>query len=192
MSESQRHADRLEKPDLLLIRTMMVLGGMSPLFLLWAIRGTSIISDGAFLAICGCLIVIPNLLLGIKISSLSRRPRGVPLIIGTTEDRRQDILVYLFAMLLPFYSVDLDSWRNMIATTVAIIFIFYIFLTLNLHYMNIFFSLFRFRIFAVFPAENASSFTSKETVILITRRKRLHRNDRMNVKRLTNGIYVEV
>ncbi|MDQ7088938.1 MAG: hypothetical protein Q9Q13_14260 [Acidobacteriota bacterium] len=35
---------------------------------------------------------------------------------ATAEDHRDHILVYLFAMLLPFYSEDLATWRDLGAT----------------------------------------------------------------------------
>ena len=48
--------------------------------------------------------------------------------------------LYLFAMLLPFYSQDLGSWRYLGASFAALAFIVFLFWHLNLHYMNLLFA----------------------------------------------------
>jgi hypothetical protein len=52
---------------------------------------------------------------------------------------RDHISVYLFAMLLPFYSEAIDTWRDLGATFAARAFIVFLFWHLNLHYMNLLF-----------------------------------------------------
>ena len=59
------------------------------------------------------------------------------LTVGTADDHRDHILVYLFAMLLPFYSEDIGTWRDFGATLAALAFIVFLFWHLNLHYMNL-------------------------------------------------------
>ena len=66
--------------------------------------------------------------------------------VGTADDHKDHILVYLFATLLPFYSVGIESLRDIGTTLVALIFVIFLFLHLNLHYMNILFAMKGYRI----------------------------------------------
>jgi hypothetical protein len=54
-------ADTKHSEGLKLARLLMVLSGMSPLFILWAIKGNKIVPDGYLLGVCATLVLIPNL-----------------------------------------------------------------------------------------------------------------------------------
>ena len=41
-------------------RLCMVLGSISPLFIFWAIQGSSFIADGWLLAFCAFMVIVPN------------------------------------------------------------------------------------------------------------------------------------
>lgn len=92
-------------------RLLMVLSSISPLFILWAIRGNSLIPDRYFIAFCAVMVVVPNAFLWLRFWTARNQADKRELIVGTADDHRDHILVYLFAMLLPFYSEDLGSWR---------------------------------------------------------------------------------
>ena len=89
-------------------RLLMVLSSISPLFILWAIRGSSLISDRYFLTFCALMVIIPNAFLWLRIMIAKKLQERRELIVGTSEDHREHLLVYLFAMLLPFYMENLD------------------------------------------------------------------------------------
>ena len=57
------------------------------------------------------MVIAPNAFLWLRIGTARRQADKRELVVGTADDHRDHILVYLFAMLLPFYSVDLQSWR---------------------------------------------------------------------------------
>jgi hypothetical protein len=125
------------------LRLIMVLASLSPLFVLWAIRGTCqpssnscacqipsmacqvpketcFLPNRCFRIGCGFLIVMPNLLLlwRLRTAKIHRDTREIS--IGKSEDHRDHLLVYLFAMLLPFYTSNLNSWNEFSATLVAV------------------------------------------------------------------------
>jgi len=57
----QRHPEGMR-----LARLLMVLSSISPLFILWGIRGNSLVPDRYFLLFCGVMVIVPNLFLWLR------------------------------------------------------------------------------------------------------------------------------
>lgn len=172
-------------------RLLMVLSSISPLFILWAIRGNSLIPDRWFIAFCALMVVVPNAFLWLRIRTAKKQADKRELTVGTADDHRDHILVYLFAMLLPFYSEDLGSWRYLGASVAALAFIVFLFWHLNLHYMNLLFAALGFRVFTVYPPADGNPLTGKTRHALITRRVSLASGDRIVAYRLSDTVYLE-
>jgi len=172
-------------------RLMMVLSSISPLFMLWAIRGTSLIDDYYFALICALMIVVPNAILywRIKYAIKDKKPREI--IVGSAEDQRSHLLVYLFAMLLPLYAVDLNTWRDMATTLAALAFIVFLFWHLNLHYMNLLFAFRGYRVFSITTNRDGSPASGKQIKALITKQQALHEGDRLNAYRISDTVFFE-
>ncbi len=166
-------------------RLLMVLSSISPLFILWAIRGNSLIPDQWFTGFCALMILLPNGFLWLRIWTAKKQADRREITVGTADDHRDHILVYLFAMLLPFYSQNPTSWRDFGATIVALAFIVFLFWHLNLHYMNLLFAARGFRIFTVYPPNDGNPLTGRAPCALITRRIHLAPGDRITAFRLT-------
>ena len=101
------------------IRVMMVLSSFSPLFILWALRGNEKVSDLYLIPICALFIIVPNFFLWLRISLAKKNNDKRTLEVGTADDHKDHILVYLFATLLPFYSVGMESMRDVWTTVVG-------------------------------------------------------------------------
>lgn len=172
-------------------RLLMVLSSISPLFILWAIRGNSLIPDHYFIAFCGLMVVVPNAFLWLRIRTAKKQADRRELNVGTADDHRDHILVYLFAMLLPFYSEDLGSWRYLGASFAALAFIVFLFWHLNLHYMNLLFAALGYRVFTVYPPADGNVLTGKTRHAVITRRVSLASGDRLVAYRLSDTVYLE-
>lgn len=172
-------------------RLLMVLGSVSPLFILWAIRGNSLIPDRWFIGFCALMVVVPNAFLWLRIRTAKKQADRRELTVGTADDHRDHILVYLFAMLLPFYSEAIGTWRDLSATFAALAFIVFLFCHLNLHYMNLLFAALGFRVFTVYPPADANPLTGKTRQALITRRVSLASGDRIVAYRLSDTVYLE-
>jgi len=173
-------------------RLLMVLSSISPLFILWAIRGNKLIPDRYFIGFCGLMVVLPNVFLWLRIRIAKRQQDKRELVVGKAEDHRDHILVYLFAMLLPFYSEDLGSWRYLGSSFAALAFIVFLFWHLNLHYMNLLFAARGYRVFTVYPPADDNPITGKATHALITRRVSLASGERITAYRLSDTVYLEV
>lgn len=172
-------------------RLLMVLSSISPLFILWAIRGNSLIPDTWFFSFCVLMVVVPNAFLWLRIRKSKKQKDDRELTVGTADDHRDHILVYLFAMLLPFYAEDLGTWRDLGATVAALAFIVFLFWHLNLHYMNLIFAARGFRVFTVYPPTDGNPLTGKTRYAVITRRVSLAPGDRLVAYRLSDTVYLE-
>jgi len=172
-------------------RLLLVLSSISPLFILWAIRGVRIIPDTYFVLFCLVMVALPNLFLYIRIKTATRLEDRRELVVGASEDHRDHLLVYLFSMLLPFYAEQMDRWRDVGAVLAALIFIIFLFWHLNLHYMNIVFAVRGYRLFTITSPEDNNPFTGRATVVLITPRNVLSHGDRVLAYRLSDTVYYE-
>lgn len=172
-------------------RFMMVLGSFAPLFLLWAIRGNQLIPRAYFVPACLAMAVLPNLFLGWRWRTAKRYKEMREITVGQAEDHRDHILVYLFAMLLPFYSESLNDLPSLLATLAALAFIIFLFWHLNLHYMNLLFAFLGYRVFTIYPPKNDNPFSGRISFVLLTRREVLSPDERINAYRLSDTVYIE-
>jgi hypothetical protein len=173
-------------------RLLMVLSSISPLFILWAIRGNSLIPDRYFITFCLLMVVTPYGFLWLRLRTARRLHEKRELIVGKADDHRDHILVYLFAMLLPFYSEDLGSVRHLSSAVAALAFIVFLFWHLNLHYMNLVFAALGYRVFTVYPPLDGNPLSGKTSLALITRRVSLSPGERLIAYRLSDTVYLEM
>lgn len=172
-------------------RLLMVLSSISPLFILWAIRGNSLIPDHYFIGFCALMVLLPNAFLWLRIRAAKRNNDRREVAVGTADDHRDHILVYLFAMLLPFYSEDLGTLRDLAATLAALSFIAFLFWHLNLHYMNLVFAVLGYRVFTVYPPADGNPLTGKTRHAVITRRVSLSPGETITTYRLSDTVHLE-
>jgi hypothetical protein len=184
-------ADRKHSEGLKIARLFMVLSGMSPLFILWAIRGSKLICDRYFLSFCAVMVVLPNAYLLARIGTATRQQLKRDLTVGSAEDHRDYLLVYLFATLLPFYSIDTGTWRDFIALFLAVVFVVFLFWYMSLHYMNIFFALCGYRVFTITSPADNNRFSGRTSLVVITPRNSLLPGEHIDAYRLSDTVYFE-
>lgn len=172
-------------------RLLMVLSSISPLFIMWAIRGNSLIPDYWFIGFCAFMVLIPNAFLWLRIRTAKKQADKREFTVGKADDHRDHLLVYLFAMLLPFYSENIGSWRELGATAAALAFIVFLFWHLNLHYMNLVFAVLGYRVFTVYPPSDGNALTGKTHHALITWRVSLTPGELLVAYRLSDTVYLE-
>ncbi len=172
-------------------RLFMVLSGISPLFILWAIRGNALIPEPYFVGFCAVMVVLPYGVLGLRIRTAKNLRETNEIVVGGSEDHRNHLLVYLFAMLLPFYEADTNTCREFAAMLAALGFIVFLFWHLNLHYMNLIFAVLGYRVFTIFPPEDQNPLTGRTSQIVITRRAALLPKERFVAYRISDTVYLE-
>lgn len=184
-------AARGHREGLKAARLLMVLSSISPLFILWAIRGNALLPDRYFIGFCALMVIVPNAFLWLRVRTARKQQDKRELTVGCADDHRDHILVYLFAMLLPFYSQNLETWRYFGASLAALAFIVFLFWHLNLHYMNLVFAVRGYRIFTVYPPVDGNPLTRRGRQAVITRRVSLAPGDRLVAYRLSDTVYLE-
>ena len=82
------------------VRLAMIVSSLSPLFLLWAVRGIKPLPDKWLISICIGLVIIPNAILFLRVWIARRRQDKRSITVEAADDPRDHLLVYLFAALL--------------------------------------------------------------------------------------------
>src|SRR6266545_4680654 len=75
-------------------RLLMVLSSISPLFILWAIRGNNLIADEYFLSFCALMVVAPNAFLWLRVKTAKNLQEKREISVGKADDHREHLLVY--------------------------------------------------------------------------------------------------
>jgi len=178
---------------LAIARLLMVFSSISPLFILWAIKGNSItgLNDWWFLVGCAFMVIVPNFFLWIRILVAVKQKDKRNLTIGSVEDHRDHLLVYLFAMLLPFYSASMTTFRDLATHLSAIGFIIFLFWHLNMHYMNIFWAIKGYRVFTIVPNDDGNPLSGIRPYVLITHRSYVRTGETINAYRISQSVFWE-
>jgi hypothetical protein len=184
-------ADTKHSEGLKLARLLMVLSGMSPLFILWAVKGNKIVPDGYLLGVCATLVLIPNFFLWLRIRAAKEQNDLRDIAVEKAEDHRDHLLVYLFAMLLPFYPIDTNTVRDISALLAALAFIVFLFWHLNLHYMNIWFAIRGYRVYVITPIEDKNVLSGRASLVLITPRTDILKGESIKAYRLSDTLCFE-
>lgn len=131
------------------MRFLLVWSSLSPVFLLWAIRGVEKIPDNIWIPACIALFLFPTIALWWFFKRARKQQNDKTITVHTAKDQREHLLTYLFAMLIPLFDANLGGYRDLIAIFVALLFVLFLFWHMRLHYMNLFFAMRGYRIFTV-------------------------------------------
>lgn len=141
--------NRKANEGLELTRFILVWSSLSPVFVLWAIRGVDAIQDKYWIPICVVLFLLPTLILWAILRQARNAENTKTIHISSAKDQREHLLTYLFAMLIPLFDANTDGMRDLTAVSLAFIFVMFLFWHMRLHYMNLFFAMSGYRIFTV-------------------------------------------
>lgn len=131
------------------VRFILVWSSLSPVFILWAIRGTKAVDQHIFTVACMILFLTPTLVLWFFWSRAKAKNAVRTVTVVKAEDPKDHILTYLFAMLIPLFQSNLDDTRQLVAAVVAFGMIMFMFWHMKLHYMNFVFAILRYSIYTV-------------------------------------------
>lgn len=122
---------------------------LSPVFLLWAIRGIDKIDDKYWIPACLAMFTIPTAILVLARRYQTKIDNSQTISVVRVREEREHLLTYLFAMLIPLFDANLEGWRDLTAVATAFLFVLLLFWHMRLHYMNLYFALRGYRIFTV-------------------------------------------
>lgn len=150
-----------------LVRLVLVWSSLSPVFLLWAVRGVAPISDSIWVPACAFLFILPTVILFWIFRRAKANRNEKTISVSSSRDQREHLLTYLFAMLIPLFQASLSGVREIVAMSVAFLFIMFLFWHMRLHYMNLIFALWGYRIFTV-EARSGTTRKDRESERLVT------------------------
>jgi len=166
------------------VRLMMIISSLTPLFLLWAVRGMQPIPDKWIFVSVAILTLFPNGVLLARLIIAKRHGDEHTLAIQIADDHRDHLLVYLFAILIPLFDANVGRTRDTAATLVALVLVVFLFWHLNLHYMNLFFAFLGYKVFTIQASSDA------QPLVLLTRRNALTPS-KIQAYRLSNTVFIE-
>jgi hypothetical protein len=183
----------MAKDGLALSRFVLVLSSLSPLFLLWALRGTKgTICDEIWVPLCILLFITPNAFLFIMISVARKHRNAKTIEVGTSKNNSEQLLTYLFAMMIPLFGVDFGELRDLLSLFLAVLFVTFVFWHMQLHYMNLLFALLGYRIFTVeTPSQANNDSQSSQTYAVITKRQRIEAGKPFTGLRLGGNVLLD-
>jgi len=166
------------------IRLILVLACMAPLFILMAIRGVGLVPWEVYFPAFIGLALIPNAYLGFRMRMAIRNHDRKRIHATNVTDNREQLITYIFAMLLPLYQSAVTTEQDLYAALCALLFVIYIFGNMELYYMNFFFALAGYRIISIRP--DAGSGNSSISHVLITRRRFIPPTQEIHPLRITD------
>lgn len=168
-----------------LVKFMMLLSSMAPLFLLVGIRGMDgVVEDNHLWIAVLLLLIIPFVVIKLRIHFARKSNDVYVLDVSETKNNKEYLFTYLFTVLLPLYSVSISDNREFGAMIFAICFVIFVLWNMNLHFVNILFALQGYRVFTI---------ESFDSAILLTTRSTIPKNlNEMKVHRLSNTVFIEI
>ena len=182
--------DAAPKEGFQILRLVMVLSSMAPLFVLWAVRGSGPIPDKYFVPGCLLLAIVPTLVLQWRIRTAERTN---DIQTKTVLPRRRPPRSYTCLLVRDasaIYTVNLRDYREFAATLLALLFILFLFWHLNMHYMNLLFAFKGYRVFTVTP-NPADRVGSQAPFVILTKRIALLQGEQIKAYRLSDTVFIE-
>lgn len=177
------------------VRLVLVWSSLSPVFLLWSIRGVDAVDDAVWIPTCLVLFVLPNAILYWVFSRAQKSENVKTIDVVSARDQREHLLTYLFAMLIPLFDVNLGGVRDIVAVAFALAFVMFLFWHMRLHYMNLIFAIWGYRIYTV-EAKIGTKERDREqprlvTFAVISRRHYLPEGSALTGYRLGGNVMVD-
>ncbi|MGN6365892.1 hypothetical protein [Asticcacaulis taihuensis] len=178
-----------------LVRFVLVWSSLSPVFVLWAFRGVASIPDKYWIPGCLALFMMPTAILYALFNKAKQTKNVKTIKIYSSKDQREHLLTYLFAMIIPLFQASLGSIRDILSIFAAFFLIMFLFWHMRLHYMNILFAIFGFKIFSVEVRVGTSEEERKQgrisSYVVISRRHIIPDGSNLTGYRLGGGVLVD-
>jgi ABC-type xylose transport system permease subunit len=184
----------MKHDGLRIARFILVLSSLSPLFILWGVRGSEAVGDEVWILFCAAMVIVPNVFLGLQLHVARRRGNRKTIEVKVCRDQTEQLLVYLFAMLIPLFGVELNGIRGLAALLLAVLFVAFIFWHMQLHYMNLFWAIFGYRIFTVETASEGretSDSRRSQSYVVISKRESIESGKPLTGLRLGGNVLVD-
>lgn len=140
---------RLGGDGLTFVRLALVVSALSPVFLLWAIRGVTAVDDKIWIPICLGFFLMSNAIVAAIWARALYAKNEKTLTVSNSSEQRDYLITYLLAVTIPIYQNDISSVRGIIAAGLIFLFVVYVFWWVKLGYINIIFAVLGYRVHTV-------------------------------------------
>ena len=174
------------------LRLALVLWSLSPVFVVWAIRGDDLLPGTLRISVAAATCVIPAIWLCYRLHQAKQTGLSGSvdeLIVRRLTDRREHLLSYLFPILLSLWAASFDTWREFAAFVTVLFLSGIAFWHLQLTYVNCWFALVGLR--AVEVSRETGTMPSIRPVILLTRNHDLAEGATIKAVKITPTLYFE-
>jgi hypothetical protein len=171
-----------------LLRFLLAWSALSPAFIIWAIRGTTLVDNYLWILFCIELFIFPNTLLLLFLWKQSRKKDSKTITPNRIDNKKELVIAYLIAILLPFYQANITSWRELGGSIFALIIIVYLFWQTNLIHLNILFSIINCNILLLTGDDGRGG---EQSFIYLTRNDRVPLDKPLTAIRVTSSILID-
>lgn len=105
--------------------------------------------------------------------------------VKNSENRTANSLNYVVAYVVAFLGISFSKWQDFVTLIIIMATIYVVFINSNLIFVNPLLNVFNYRIFSIEVEEGGK-------IILITKTKKLEKNDKINIRNIADDIYIEV
>ena len=183
-------------------RLMMIIGSFAPLFILLIIKGSPTITDKNLQTVSlvpeniyswtlAALAIIPTLAICLRIRHSLKAKDSRTITAGEVTDSREQLLIYLLPLILPLYQNSYSSMRDVWAVLALMLFIIYILYHLDLHYMNLIFAFFGYRVYTVRAEDSKNPANSQCPFVILSRRHNIPSGVELSLHRISDTVYIE-
>jgi hypothetical protein len=167
------------------VKLMMLLSSLAPLFILIGIRGMDkLINYNLLWIIIGLILIIPFTILLLRIQAAKKSDDKFNVNVQQSKLNKEYLFTYLFTVLLPLYSVTVTSEKELIAIFFAILFVIFVLWNLNLHFINIFFAAKGYKVYTL---------PNQDSAILLSIRNNIPEDIiSITAHRLSNSVFIEL
>ena len=178
-------------------RLLMVIGSLLPLFVLLALRGVPIIDkeplipDAYFKAICGAFAVLPTCFILFRLLVAYRTNDSKDISVGSATDNRQNLVAYLFALVIPLYQNSYTTMGDVQAALFLLAVVVFVLYHLDLYYMNLGFALCGYRVYTVEAPPDGNPLSGRHPFVVFSRKRYLTTGTTVRCYRISDIVYIE-
>lgn len=181
----------MNKESFKFLRLIFVIASLTPLFLMWAIKGSPIISNETMILGCAGIIILSNGAIFLRWWIAVKENQVMEAIVESSTDHTEHLVVYLLAVFLAIYSSSISSLREFLATLFALSLIVILFWFSRLHYLNLIFALIGYKTFTVTRRHPDSNFNKTTKVVVLSKRDQINPNEKIICYRLSHDFWIE-
>ena len=172
------------------LRFVFILSSISPVFFVSIFQTPKFVDQFYWSLTFSVLFLFPNLLMGLRWILAKRKNLTSVYNITKSEDGREHVFTYLFALIIPFFSEEIDSLFKLISFIFLMVFVVFIFWHMRLHYLNLIFALAGYKVLNIRVRSHpgAHSSVAERRYILLSKDEDVEAGERLRCVRLSNHI----